>query len=77
MFHARDDDPHGFRQIPWEEEKIVHTTVGNLPEDMEREGIDKTALIIVGNVLGEEYQKSKLYDASFTTGYRKAIQKQG
>ncbi|RKI37153.1 precorrin-4 C(11)-methyltransferase [bacterium D16-51] len=59
----------------WEEEKIVCTTVGNLPEDMEREGIDKTALIIVGNVLGEEYQKSKLYDASFTTGYRKGIQK--
>lgn len=57
----------------WEEEKLLYTTVGRLPEDMEQEGIDKTALIIVGNVLGGEYQKSKLYDASFTTGFRKGI----
>lgn len=57
----------------WEEEKLLYTTVGKLPEDMEQEGIDKTALIIVGNVLGGEYQKSKLYDASFTTGFRRGI----
>ena len=57
----------------WEEEKLLYTTVGRLPEDMEQEGIDKTALIIVGNVLGGEYQKSKLYDASFTTGFRRGI----
>lgn len=55
----------------WPEEKILHTTVECLPEDMEREHIQKTALIIVGNVLGKDYAKSKLYDASFTTEYRK------
>ena len=57
----------------WEEEKLLYTTVGRLPEDMKQEGIDKTALIIVGNVLGGEYQKSKLFDASFTTGFRRGI----
>ena len=55
----------------WPEEKILHTTVEKLPEAMEGAGICKTALIVIGNVLGNEYQKSKLYDASFTTGYRK------
>ncbi len=55
----------------WPEEKILHTTIEKLPEDMAREGINKTALIVVGNVLGKEYQKSKLYDAAFTTGFRK------
>jgi precorrin-4/cobalt-precorrin-4 C11-methyltransferase len=55
----------------WEEEKILRTTVEQLPKEMEREQIQKTALIIVGNVLGERYAKSKLYDASFTTEYRK------
>lgn len=55
----------------WPEEKILHTTVECLPEDMEREHIQKTALIIVGNVLGKDYAKSKLYDASFTTEYRR------
>lgn len=54
----------------WPEEMILHTTVEKLPGDMERAGIDKTALIVVGNVLGNEYQKSKLYDASFSTGFR-------
>lgn len=55
----------------WQEEKILRTTLEKLPEEMEKAGISKTALIIVGNVMGEHYEKSKLYDASFTTGYRK------
>lgn len=57
----------------WPEEKLVRTTVGRLAEDMEREHISKTALIIVGNVLGTDYSKSRLYDASFTTEFRKGI----
>lgn len=59
----------------WKEEKLLRTTLGQLPEEMEREGIFQTALIIVGNVMGEHYEKSKLYDASFTTGYRKGNEK--
>lgn len=55
----------------WEDEKIIMSTVENFPEDMAEAGINKTALIIVGNVLGSEYERSKLYDPSFTTGYRK------
>ena len=31
-----------------------------------------TALIIVGNCLGDEYLRSLLYDPAFTTGFRKA-----
>lgn len=55
----------------WPEEKKLYTTLERLPEDMEREGISKTALIIVGDVLGNSYKKSKLYDASFTTEFRR------
>ena len=55
----------------WPEEKIVYTTVDKLPQDMEENGIGKTALIIVGNVLDSEYELSKLYDKDFETGYRK------
>lgn len=55
----------------WEDEKIIRTTLNELPKDMEREGINKTALIIVGNVLEGQYERSKLYDPSFTTEYRK------
>lgn len=55
----------------WPEEKIVHTTLGKLAADMEQEQIHKTALIIVGEILGEKYSKSKLYDAAFSTEFRK------
>ncbi len=54
----------------WPEEKILRTTIEKLPEDIEKEGIRKTALIVVGNVLGGKYAKSKLYDAAFTTEFR-------
>lgn len=55
----------------WPEERILRTTLERLPEDMKREGIHKTALIIVGQVLDCEYAKSKLYDPGFSTEFRK------
>jgi precorrin-4/cobalt-precorrin-4 C11-methyltransferase len=34
-------------------------------------GIAKTALILVGDFLGERYDRSKLYDPAFAHGFRK------
>ena len=34
-------------------------------------GISKTALIVVGDFLGTQYERSKLYDPAFTTEFRK------
>ena len=56
----------------WPDEKTVRCTVGTLAETAEREGINKTALITVGRFLGENYERSKLYDPSFSTEFRKA-----
>lgn len=58
----------------WPEEKIIRTTLDKLPEDMEAAGISKTALIIVSPALGSVYEKSRLYDAAFTTEYRGATE---
>lgn len=55
----------------WPEEKIVHCTVGTLAESGAVAGIRNTALVLVGDFLGSDYQRSKLYDPSFTTGYRR------
>ncbi|MBS1430300.1 MAG: cobalt-precorrin-4 C(11)-methyltransferase, partial [Ruminococcus sp.] len=52
-------------------EKVMHCTVGTLAETAEREKVNKTALIVVGNVLNTEYERSKLYDPAFTTEFRK------
>ena len=68
----------------WPEERVVRCTVGTLADAGAREAIDRTALVVVGRVLGarggfshngaqaESYERSKLYDPSFATGYRKA-----
>ena len=56
----------------WPDERIVHTTVAGLAEAGARAGITKTALITVGGFLGEEYDRSRLYDPSFATGFREA-----
>lgn len=55
----------------WDDEKILYTTIGGLPDAMRREQINKTALLIIGRVLDTSYARSRLYDASFTTEYRK------
>lgn len=55
----------------WPEEKILRTTLSVFPEQMEAENISKTALIIVGRVLQGSPTRSKLYDKTFTTEFRK------
>lgn len=56
----------------WSDEKVCRCTVGTLDETAKANGINKTALITVGNFLGDEYELSKLYDAGFSTGFREA-----
>ena len=55
----------------WPEEKVVRCTVGTIAESGRKAGITKTALLLVGDFLGEDYERSKLYDPGFTTGFRK------
>lgn len=55
----------------WPDEKVVRCTVATLEETADREGIHKTALIVVGNTVAQTgYERSKLYDPAFTTGFR-------
>lgn len=59
----------------WEDEKKLICTVGTLAEAAKRENITKTALMIIGDVVGTtNYERSKLYDPSFETMYRKVVQ---
>lgn len=55
----------------WPEEKTVRCTVGTLHRAAQEQGIKKTALILVGRFLGGEYERSRLYDPAFSTGWRK------
>ncbi|MBR2696717.1 MAG: precorrin-4 C(11)-methyltransferase [Parasporobacterium sp.] len=55
----------------WPDQKILRTTLTELPEAMAKEGITKTAMIVVGHVLDSDYKLSKLYDPTFSTEFRK------
>ena len=56
----------------WADQKVMRCTISSLAETAEKNGINKTALIVVGNFLGTDYELSKLYSADFETGFRKA-----
>ena len=55
----------------WPEQKVVRCTVGTLAGSTRANGITKTALIVVGDFLAAQYDRSKLYDPAFTTEFRR------
>ena len=58
----------------WPDQKVIRTTVENIAVDAEKEGINKMALICVGNFLGDNYDRSKLYHPEFTHLFREGKQ---
>ncbi|MFV0529265.1 MAG: precorrin-4 C(11)-methyltransferase [Lachnospiraceae bacterium] len=61
----------------WEDEKKFICTVGTLAQTAKEHQITKTALMIIGDVVHDAaYDRSKLYDPTFSTEYREA-KKQG
>ena len=59
------------QRASWPDEKIVLGTLNDIDEKVKKENINKTAQILVGDFLGNTYEKSKLYDKKFTHEYRK------
>lgn len=58
----------------WPEQKIFRCTVDTLHNTVTENGLTKTALIIVGNCMGDKYMRSLLYHPGFTTEYRQATE---
>lgn len=56
----------------WPEQKVCHCTVGTLAQTAKENNITKTALTVVGKVLGDTYNRSELYNPAFTTEFRQA-----
>ena len=54
----------------WPDERCVRCTVGTLARAGRDAMIARTALVLVGRFLDAPYEKSRLYDPAFTTGYR-------
>ena len=56
----------------WPDEKVIRCTVGTLAQRGVEEGIRKTALLLIGDFLDSCYERSRLYDPTFTTEFREA-----
>jgi precorrin-4/cobalt-precorrin-4 C11-methyltransferase len=65
------------QRATWPDQRIVRSTLSRLDEDMRQSGIRSHAMILAGWALDEhlgekgDALRSKLYDKTFTHGYRK------
>lgn len=56
----------------WPDQRIIQGTLADIGDKVREAGIRKTAQILVGRFLGDQYSLSKLYDPTFTHEYRSA-----
>jgi precorrin-4 C(11)-methyltransferase len=57
----------------WPDQELVRGSLEDIADKVKAAGIKKTALILVGRFLGNEYNYSKLYDKYFSHEYRDSI----
>ncbi|WKY47433.1 precorrin-4 C(11)-methyltransferase [Eubacteriaceae bacterium ES3] len=62
------------QRATWEDQKIVLGTLETIADKVKEANITKTAQILVGDFLGDEYSLSKLYDPKFTHEYRQGVE---
>lgn len=60
-------------KVSYPEERKIIGTLEDIAKKVKEAGIKSQALIIVGDVLKKDYQKSKLYDRNFEHKFRKKV----
>lgn len=61
----------------WPDQKIVRGMFTDIDAKVKEVGIRKTALVVVGRFLGDDFALSKLYDENFTHEFREAKKHDG
>lgn len=56
----------------WLEERLLRCRLGDLAAVGREAGVRRTALVLVGDFLRQAGERSRLYDPTFSTGYREA-----
>lgn len=57
-------------RVTWPDQSFIHGTLGDIAEKVRQAGINRTALILVGEALEICGRRSKLYHGEFKHGYR-------
>jgi len=55
----------------WKDEKVIISNLSDVADEITRNDIKKTAIIVVGDVLSKNFEYSKLYDKHFNHSYRR------
>ncbi len=59
------------QRASWPQEKVLRGTLATIATAARGAGIERTAMILVGDVLRNEGEASLLYDRTFSHGYRR------
>lgn len=70
--YAPDTNAAIVSRASWPDQRVIRGALSDIPRLAAEAGISRTALILVGDFLGDEYELSRLYDKHFSHGYRKA-----
>ena len=62
------------QRASWPEQLVLRGTLETIAAQAEAAGVDRTAMILVGDALRGEGEASLLYDPDFTHGYRQAAE---
>lgn len=60
-------------RLTWDDEQVWRGKLGELATLVRQSGKKRTILIIVGEAIGARESRSKLYDPSFSHGFRRAV----
>ncbi len=63
------------QRATWPDQKVVYGTLETIESAVKEAQISKTAQILVGDFLGDDYEKSQLYNSKFSHGYRRVEDK--
>jgi len=60
------------QKATWPEQKIMRGTLATIAQTVKDAGVDRTAMIVVGNCLNNDYALSRLYAPEFGHMFREA-----
>ena len=70
-FHGADCPAAVVYRASWPDERVVRATLGTIAAEIAKSPIERTALILVGKVLGaRDFRNSALYDAAYQRRFR-------
>lgn len=69
--HYRPETPVVIVQhASWPEERVLRTNVAEMASAIREAGMDRTAIILIGDALAQQGDESRLYAKDFSHGYR-------